>query len=176
MGSSLEYKYSVTQSLPGGYRLSGGLVSLFCEPSRGERTKVETLKWRLKSLLPCFRISPYFLFPQLSPLPVFNGLTVFRQRGAKIQSMPGSTLAADYLNGIMVAYLTNARLTTMTRRERLFELGGLESLINPCAQRKRAHLQRRDGATVVRICDVQIRHPDRTLGRVFLPYHLQDAG
>ena len=34
----------------------------------------------------------------------------------------------------MVAYLTDARLATVTRRERLCELGGLEYLINPCAQ------------------------------------------
>ena len=34
----------------------------------------------------------------------------------------------------MVAYLTNARLATVTRRERLCELGGLESLLNPCAR------------------------------------------
>ena len=31
----------------------------------------------------------------------------------------------------MVAYLTDARLVTVTRRERLCELGCLESLLNP---------------------------------------------
>ena len=34
----------------------------------------------------------------------------------------------------MVAYLTNARLTTVTMRERLCELGGLEYLLNPCVK------------------------------------------
>ena len=34
----------------------------------------------------------------------------------------------------MVAYLTDARLATVTRKERLCELGGLESLLNPCAR------------------------------------------
>ena len=34
---------------------------------------------------------------------------------------------------LMVAYLTNARLTTVARREILFELGGLQYFINPCA-------------------------------------------
>ena len=34
----------------------------------------------------------------------------------------------------MVAYLTDARLDTVTKRERLCELGGLESLLNPFAQ------------------------------------------
>ena len=34
----------------------------------------------------------------------------------------------------MVAYLTNARLDTVTRRESLCELGGLESILNPCIQ------------------------------------------
>ena len=32
----------------------------------------------------------------------------------------------------MFAYLTDSRLTTVTRRESLCELGGLESLLNPC--------------------------------------------
>ena len=58
-------------------------------PSRGERMNVETLEWCLKALLPCFRLSPYFLFPNsthfyytISPSG-FDGLTVFRQRGTK---------------------------------------------------------------------------------------------
>ena len=34
----------------------------------------------------------------------------------------------------MVAYLTNARLTRVTMRERLCELGGLEYLLNPCTR------------------------------------------
>ena len=34
----------------------------------------------------------------------------------------------------MVAYLTNSRFTTVTRRESLCELGGLEYLLNPCAR------------------------------------------
>ena len=34
----------------------------------------------------------------------------------------------------MDVYLTDARLATVTRRERLCELGGLESLLNPCAR------------------------------------------
>ena len=32
----------------------------FRKPIQGKRKKVESLKWRLKSLLPCFRISLYF--------------------------------------------------------------------------------------------------------------------
>ena len=41
----------------------------------------------------------------------------------------------------MVAYLTDARLATVTTRERLCELGGLESLLIPCARLdKRLHL------------------------------------
>ena len=35
---------------------------------------------------------------------------------------------------LVVTYLTNARLATVTRRERLCELGGLEYLLNPCAR------------------------------------------
>ena len=37
-------------------------------------------------------------------------------------------------NDLMVANLTDARLTTATRIERLCELGGLESLLNPFAR------------------------------------------
>ena len=46
----------------------------FCELSRGERTKVETLKWRLKALLPCFRLSSSFWFTNF---PLFWFLTVW---------------------------------------------------------------------------------------------------
>ena len=38
-------------------------VILWGKPSRGKRMKVETLKWRLKALLLCFPLPPYFLFP-----------------------------------------------------------------------------------------------------------------
>ena len=34
----------------------------------------------------------------------------------------------------MVAYLTDAGMATVTSRERLYELGILESLLNPCAR------------------------------------------
>ena len=42
------------------------------EPSRGKRTKVETLEWRLKALFPCFRLSLYFLFPDSTPFWVLT--------------------------------------------------------------------------------------------------------
>ena len=68
--------------------LSGERVGRFfdrsrAEPSRVEKMKVKKLEWHLKVLLPCFRISSVFLVPGLEPLPVFDGLTVFRQRGTK---------------------------------------------------------------------------------------------
>ena len=34
----------------------------------------------------------------------------------------------------MVAYLTDDKLTTVTRIERICEFGGLEYLLNPCAR------------------------------------------
>ena len=34
----------------------------------------------------------------------------------------------------MLSYLTDVRLTTVTRRERLCELGGFEYLLNPCVR------------------------------------------
>ena len=38
-------------------------VIFWAKPSQGGRMKVEILKCRLKVLLPCFPLSPYFLFP-----------------------------------------------------------------------------------------------------------------
>ena len=43
-------------------------------------------------------------------------------------------------------------------------------------ERKCSHLQHINSAVMVCICEVQLRHPDRTLDRVRLPYRLQDAG
>ena len=48
--------------------------------------------------------------------------------------MPGSAIAMDWLNDLMVSDLTNARLITVTRREILCELAGLEYLLNPCSR------------------------------------------
>ena len=45
----------------------------FCDPSRGERTKVETLEWRLKTLILCFLLSLYFWAPGS---PLFWDVTV----------------------------------------------------------------------------------------------------
>ena len=45
----------------------------FRDPSRGERTRVETLEWRIKALIPCFRISSCFWFPNF---PLFRISTV----------------------------------------------------------------------------------------------------
>ena len=93
--------------------------------SRAERMKVEILEWSIKAPLPCFLISrifvpqlmfpsfPFVLVPQLDPLfrytispstisllLVFDGLTVFCQRGTKIQAMPVSDLLRlSYLGG-----------------------------------------------------------------------------
>ena len=102
--------------------LSGGMLGRFCEPnraetSRGERTKVETLEWRQKALLPCFLPFPIFLVPRLDPLLVFDGLAVLFQRGTKNTDYTWISLATAYLHDLMVVYLTDARLTTVTSRE-----------------------------------------------------------
>ena len=65
------------------YMLSGWTVGRFREPIWGKRTKVKTLGWRIKVVLLCFCIFPYFWFPRLSSLPTFSGLSVFRNRGTK---------------------------------------------------------------------------------------------
>ena len=63
--------------------LSGRAVGLFCNPSQGKRMKLGTLGWCLKALLPCFLLPQYFWFPRISPLPIFDGLTIFRQTETK---------------------------------------------------------------------------------------------
>ena len=95
VGSSLEYECSVTQSPPVDYCYvkwcDGGPISR-AEPIQGERPKVETLEWRLKAPLPCFRISPYFWFPDSI---LFRFLTVWPSSvigEQKIQAIPGSAL------------------------------------------------------------------------------------
>ena len=62
------------------------------DPSRGERSKVETLEWRLKSLFRCFCLSPYFWFPNSTPFWVLVVWSSSVWRGQKIQAMPGSAL------------------------------------------------------------------------------------
>ena len=86
--------------------------------------KVGSFGWRLKGLFPCFLISPYFWFPRLSPLPFFNGLAAFRQRGTKNTGYAWLIPCYSLVNDIVVAYLTYARLDIATRRERMCELGG----------------------------------------------------
>ena len=65
---------------------------LRAKPVRDKMMKLETLDWRLKALLPCFRISLYFWFPESTLL---RFLTVWPSsvRGErKIQAMSGSSL------------------------------------------------------------------------------------
>ena len=89
MGSSLEYDCSVTQLLLGDYCYvkwwDGGPI-LQAEPSRAEpRRNDESGNTRVapKGATPVFSDFPVFLVPRLDPLPVFDGLTIFRQRGTK---------------------------------------------------------------------------------------------
>ena len=55
-----------------------------------KQTKVKSLEWHIKALLMCFRISLYFWGFQSDRIPVFDGLTVFRPMGPKIQAITGS--------------------------------------------------------------------------------------
>ena len=77
-------------------------VSLYwyTEPSRGKRTKLETIEWRPKALIPRFYLSPYFCFPDST---LFRFLTVWTSsvRGEpKIQAMTGSALIRISYNTI----------------------------------------------------------------------------
>ena len=70
-----------------------------------------------KGATPVFLHFPVFLVPQLDPLPVFDGLAVFRQRRTKNTDYAWISPATVYLHDLMVTYLTNARLTKVKRRE-----------------------------------------------------------
>ena len=61
--------------------LSGGTEGQFSKPRR----KDESVNTRVspKGATPVFLLFPVFLVPRLDPIPVFDGLAVFRQRGTK---------------------------------------------------------------------------------------------
>ena len=84
MGSSLEYDYSVTQLLPGDYRYvkwwEGGPILRAELRQKDESGNTQVVP---KGATPVFPSFPVFLVPQISSLPGFDGLTVFRQRGTK---------------------------------------------------------------------------------------------
>ena len=102
------------------------------KPIRGERTKVETLEWRLKALLPLFPTFPVFLVPRINPLLVFDDLNVFRQRGTK------NTGYAWLIPCYVLVTRPHGRLSNRCwadysdKEIELCELGGLEYLLNPC--------------------------------------------
>ena len=90
VGSSLDDKYSVTQSLPGDYCYIkcwyGGPISRAIAKARNES---EIREWRRKAELSCFCLSPYFGTLKLTLFRIFEALTTFCQRGLKIQAMLG---------------------------------------------------------------------------------------
>ena len=61
--------------------LSGGTEGQFSKPRR----KDESVNTRVspKGATPVFLPFPVFLVPRLDPIPVFDGLAVFSQRGTK---------------------------------------------------------------------------------------------
>ena len=83
-GSSLEYECSVTQSLPGYYRYvkwwDGGPI-LQADPRRKDKSGNTGVA--PKGTTPVFPDFPVFLVSRISPLPGFNSLVVFHQRGTK---------------------------------------------------------------------------------------------
>ena len=81
---SLEYEYSVTQSPPGDYCYvkwwdSGPIFR--AEPR--QKDEIGNTQVAPKGATPVFPAFPVFLVPPLSPLPGFDGLTIFRKRGNK---------------------------------------------------------------------------------------------
>ena len=82
--SSLEYEYSVTQSSPGDYCYVKWWCSrLILQANPRQKGQSGNTQVAPKDTTPVFPDSPKFLVPRVCPLPVFDGLTVFRPRGTK---------------------------------------------------------------------------------------------
>ena len=65
---------------------SGGTVGQFRKPIRAEPRQKDEIgnTWVVpKGATPVFPAFPVFLIPRLDPLPVFDGLTIFRKRVTK---------------------------------------------------------------------------------------------
>ena len=87
-----------------------------------------------KGATPVFPPSALFLVPGLEPLLVFDGLDVFHHIRTK---NTGYACAQSCYRLVTrpLGRLSNRFLDSYSEKERrLCELGGLESLLNPCAQ------------------------------------------
>ena len=88
--SILDDNYSVSQSLPGYYCYDklwdGGPIPRSWTEAKD---KSGIREWHLKVQLPCFQIPPYFWTPESTLLCVFEGLSIIRTRGTKIQAITG---------------------------------------------------------------------------------------
>ena len=84
LGSSLEYKYSVTQFSPGYYCYvkwwDGGPIFWAKPRQKDESGNIWVAP---KGATPMFPDFPIFLNPWIDPRPVFDDMTVFHQRGTK---------------------------------------------------------------------------------------------
>ena len=96
--------------------------------SRAEpRQKDESGNTRVapKGATPVFPSFPVFIVPQLDPLLVFDGLSVFRLRGPKIQAMPGSALLRFSYKIISHAKFGQYYFATETLFQLLIKIGQL---------------------------------------------------
>ena len=68
---------------------------------------------------------PAFLVPGLSPLPGFDSLNVFPQKGTKNTGYAWLSPCCGLVTQTHgLQYINDARLTTVKRRERLCDFGG----------------------------------------------------
>ena len=90
VGSSLDDEYTVTQFPPGYYFYvkwwDGGLI---LQASTKVRNKSESREWYQKAKILCFCLSSYFGTLDSTLFHIFEGLSIFCQRGLKIQAVLG---------------------------------------------------------------------------------------
>ena len=137
VGFSLEYKCGVIQSPPGDYLClkwwDNGPISR-AEPRRKDKSGNP---WVVpKGTIPIFLSFPVFFVPQLESLLGFYGLTVLRLRWIKVKAMHAwLSPAVAWLHDLMVAYLTDAMLATVTGREGYVSWGVQNLFLTPANDR-----------------------------------------
>ena len=113
------------------FYVNAGTVGRFCELVLAE-AKYESGN---PGVAPKGRI-PFFLsfilfYPQFDSLLGLEGLTVVRLMRTKNTGYAWLSPATDYLHDLMVAYLTNARLVTVTRSKGYVSWGVYNTFLSP---------------------------------------------
>ena len=104
----------------------GGLISRSERNNESENPEVVP-----KGAIHVFQFFPVLYFLTFDSLLVFDGLTVFRLWGTKNTGYAWLGSATVQLYDLIVAYLSDARLTTVRRRERYVSRGVYNLFLTP---------------------------------------------